>query len=47
MKIIIKKSEKSLIKEFVDHFKKDILKKRRKNKRISLVLTGGKSPIKL
>ncbi len=47
MKIITKKSEKSLIAEFVDHFKKDILKKRRKNKRISLVLTGGKSPIKL
>tara|TARA_A100001015_G_C14961973_1_gene701318 strand:- start:377 stop:1042 length:666 start_codon:yes stop_codon:yes gene_type:complete len=47
MKIITKKSEKSLIEEFVDHFKKDILKKSRKNKRISLVLTGGKSPIKL
>ncbi len=47
MKIITKKSEKSLIEEFINHLKKDILIKKKKNKRFSFVLTGGKSPIKL
>ena len=45
MKIIAKKSEKLLIDQFIDHLRKDILKKRKKNKRFSFVLTGGKSPI--
>ena len=47
MKIIIKKSEKSLIDEFIARLKKEILSKKKKKKRFSLVLTGGSSPIKL
>ena len=47
MKIINKKSEKSLIDEFISNFKKDYLKNKEQNKRFSLVLTGGESPRKL
>ena len=47
MKTITKNTEKSLINEFFDALKKDSLKKKRKNKRFSLVLTGGKSPINM
>ena len=47
MKIIIKKSEKSLIDEFIARLKKEILSKKKKKNRFSLVLTGGSSPIKL
>ena len=47
MKIINKKSEKSLIDEFISNFKKDYLKNRKQKKRFSLVLTGGESPKKL
>ena len=47
MKIINKKSEKSLIDQFICDFKKDYLRKKKQNKRLSFVLTGGKSPIKL
>ena len=47
MKIISKKSEKSLIDQFIRDFKKDYLRKKKQNKRLSFVLTGGKSPIKL
>ena len=47
MKIINKKSEKSLIDEFISNFKKDFLRKKRHNKRFSFVLTGGESPRKL
>ena len=47
MKIITKKSEKSLIEEFISNFKKEILKKKKRNKRFSFVLAGGKSPKKL
>ncbi len=47
MKIIRKKSEKSLIDQFIRDFKKDYLRKKKQNKRLSFVLTGGKSPIKL
>ena len=47
MKIIRKKSEKSLIDRFIRDFKKDYLRKKKQNKRLSFVLTGGKSPIKL
>ena len=47
MKIINKKSEKSLIDQFIRDFKKDYLRKKKQNKRLSFVLTGGKSPIKL
>ena len=47
MKTITKNTEKSLINEFLDTLKKDVLKKKKKNKRFSLVLTGGKSPINL
>jgi len=47
MKTIIKNTEKSLINQFIVTLKKDVLKKKKKNKRFSLVLTGGKSPIKL
>ncbi len=47
MKIITKKSEKSLIEEFISNFRKEILKKKKKNKRFSFVLAGGKSPKKL
>ena len=47
MKIINKKSEKSLIDQFISNLKKDFLRKKKQNKRFSFVLTGGKSPIKL
>ena len=47
MKIINKKSEKSLIDQFIIDLKKDYLRKKKQNKRFSFVLTGGKSPIKL
>ena len=47
MKIINKKSEKSLIDQFISNLKKDFLKKKKHNKRFSFVLTGGESPKKL
>ena len=47
MKIVNKKSEKSLINQFIRDFKKDYLRKKKQNKRFSFVLTGGKSPIRL
>ena len=47
MKIINKKSEKSLIDEFISNFKKDYFKNKEQNKRFSFVLTGGESPRKL
>ena len=47
MKIINKKSEKSLIDQFISDLKKDYLRKKKHNKRFSFVLTGGKSPKKL
>ena len=47
MKIINKKSEKSLIGQFISDFKKEYLRRKKQNKRFSFVLTGGKSPRKL
>ena len=47
MKIINKKSEKSLIDHFIINLKKDLLRKKKQNKRFSFVLTGGESPRKL
>ena len=47
MKTITKNTEKSLINEFIDALKKDALERKKQNKRFSLVLTGGKSPINL
>ncbi len=47
MKIINKKSEKSLIDQFIDNLKKDYFRKKKQNKRFSFVLTGGESPRKL
>ena len=47
MKIINKKSEKSLIDQFIRDLKKDYSKKKKLNKRFSFVLTGGQSPRKL
>ena len=47
MKIINKKSENSLIDQFIRDFKKDYLKRKKQKKRFSFVLTGGKSPIRL
>ena len=47
MIIINKKSEKSLIDQFINDLKKDYLRKKKQNKRFSFVLTGGKSPRKL
>ena len=47
MKIINKKSEKSLIDQFISDFKKDYSRRKKQNKRFSFVLTGGKSPRKL
>ena len=44
MKIINKKSENSLIDQFIKNLKRDYLKKKRQNKRFSFVLTGGESP---
>ena len=47
MKTITKNTEKSLINEFVVALTKDVLERKKKNKRFSLVLTGGKSPVNL
>jgi len=47
MKIISKKSEKSLISQFIYNLKKDYFRKKKQNKRFSFVLTGGESPRKL
>ena len=47
MKIINKKSEKSLIDQFICNLKKDFLRKKKQKKRFSFVLTGGESPRKL
>ena len=47
MKTIKKNSEKSLINEFILNFEREALKKKKKNKRFSFVLTGGTSPINL
>ena len=47
MKIINKKSEKSLINQFISDLKKDCLRKKKRNERFSFLLTGGKSPIRL
>ena len=47
MKTITKNTEKSLINEFIDALKKDVLKRKKQNRRFSLVLTGGKSPVNL
>ena len=44
MKIINKRSEKSLIDQFIIDLKKYYLRKKKQNKRFSFVLTGGKSP---
>tara|TARA_B100001057_G_scaffold264663_1_gene264867 strand:+ start:1089 stop:1754 length:666 start_codon:yes stop_codon:yes gene_type:complete len=44
MKIINKKSEKSLIDQFIGDLKKDFSRKKKLNKRFSFVLTGGQSP---
>ena len=47
MKIVNKKSEKSLINQFAVNFEKDFLRKKKQNKRLSFVLTGGESPRRL
>ena len=47
MRIIKKKNEKSLIREFIQILKREINKKRKSKKRLSFVLTGGSSPINL
>ena len=47
MKIINKKSEKSLIDQFINDLKRDYFKKKKQNKRLSFVLTGGESPRRL
>ena len=47
MKTITKNTEISLINEFIDALKKDVLKRKKQNRRFSLVLTGGKSPVNL
>ena len=47
MKIINKRSEKSLIDQFISDLKRDYFRKKKQNKRFSFVLTGGKSPKKL
>ena len=47
MKIINKKSEKSLIDHFINSLRKDNLRKKKHNKRLSFVLTGGESPKRL
>ena len=46
-KIVIKKTENQLIKEFISLFKRYISQKERANQRFSFVLTGGSSPINL
>ncbi len=47
MKFIKKKTEKQLINDFISHFKNLSRKKESLNKRLTFVLTGGKSPINL
>ena len=47
MKIEKKLNETTLINTFIDQLKKDISISKKKNERFSLVLTGGKSPVKL
>ena len=47
MRNIKKKNENSLINHFIQIIKKEILKKRKRNKRLSFVLTGGSSPKRL
>ena len=47
MRIIKKKNEKSLIREFLRIFKREIDKKKKSKSRLSFVLTGGSSPINL
>ena len=47
MRIIKKKNEKSLIREFLQIFKREIDKKKKSKSRMSFVLTGGSSPINL
>ena len=47
MRIIKKKNEKSLIREFLQIFKREIDKKKKSKSRLSFVLAGGSSPINL
>ena len=47
MRKIKKKNENLLISDFIQNFKKEIEKKRKNKKRLSLVLTGGSSPKRL
>ena len=47
MRIIKKKNEKSLIREFLQIFKREIDKKKKIKSRLSFVLTGGSSPVNL
>ncbi len=47
MRNIKKKNENSLINHFIQIIKKEIIKKRKRNKRLSFVLTGGSSPKRL
>ena len=47
MKFIKKNREKLLIESFKEEFKKIAVKKQQCKKRLSFVLTGGPSPIKL
>lgn len=47
MNIVKRKNENLLIKEFISFFKKIQIQKRKKNARLSFVLTGGTSPINL
>ena len=47
MKFIKKNREKLLIESFKEEFKKIAVKKQQSKKRLSFVLTGGSSPIRL
>jgi len=47
MRNIKKKNEKSLIREFLQIFKREIDKKKKSKSRLSFVLTGGSSPVNL
>ena len=47
MNIVRRKNENLLIKEFISFFKKIQIQKRKKNTRLTFVLTGGTSPINL
>ena len=47
MRNIRRKNEKALITEFIQILKSEINKKNKRNERLSFVLTGGSSPIKL